>query len=304
MKKSRTTKVHSDLDNEEYHDNLNYYNSSRIKLAKKSLAHLKHHDDNYNPDQGGDYKEHFEMGKAFESILTDDFNKFKEKIAVTEEDKWIQSALENNPKLAEPTRSKVYREEKEQFITENEDKIIVSPENMDTLNSMLASCLDNNLIKNLVDVPVKDKQTSIFWKDPATGLLLKTRPDILNRDKKTIIEIKTIDDGSPSNFFKKCANLDYILQAALQIRGVNESGLFGEEGVKHFFWLVVEKNAPFNAVLYRFQHVDIVSSMDELDILIDKIAKAKETGVWSGYEDYAQGELGIIDLEIPLFYNR
>jgi len=290
------TGIYDNIEINDYHDLRDYYNSTRIKLAKKSLNTLKSHDENWK-DEGR--KQHYDTGNAFEVMLTDKEN-IENRIAITNEEDWRNEALKDNPKLSEPSRSKVYRELKDKFYGDNESKYIITPPIQDDCLEMLKSCYSDDLIRSLVKE--SDSQKSILWHCANTGLKLKTRPDLIHHKSKTVIDIKTAEDGSPEKFSKACVNLDYPLQASLQIKGVLESGLLDE--VKNYFWLVVEKNSPYNATLYRFTKDDQEMVADSIEYYIGQINEAVNSGIWGGYNQRADNKLGILDLELPLYYRR
>ena len=74
------------------------------------------------------------------------------------------------------------------------------------------------------------------------------------------------------------------------------------ETVDNYFWLVVEKEPPFNATIYEFSKSDIEWAFDELDFILHKIARAREEDKYPGYTDRADNVHGILTAEIPLYY--
>jgi hypothetical protein len=143
-------------------------------------------------------------------------------------------------------------------------------------------------------------QISLFWEDPKTGLKLKTRPDICQVKKNVVVNLKTCLDGSPAAFSKDLAKYEYPLQACIEIMGCIESGLMPQ--VDNYFWLVVEKRAPFNATIYEFAPSDISAGMDELQYLFTKVKKAMDENLYPGYSDRSDNKYGILTAQIPLWY--
>jgi hypothetical protein len=74
------------------------------------------------------------------------------------------------------------------------------------------------------------------------------------------------------------------------------------EQVDNYFWLVVEKEPPFNATLYEFDPSDQRYSLDELAYLLNKIRSAREEDKYPGYGDRASNEYGILTAQIPMYY--
>jgi len=74
------------------------------------------------------------------------------------------------------------------------------------------------------------------------------------------------------------------------------------ESVDSYFWLVVEKVAPFNATIYEFAERDIAAVTDTLYYLLNKIKRGKEQNLWPGYTEQADNVHGILTAQIPLWY--
>jgi hypothetical protein len=215
---------------------------------------------------------------------------------------WIAKANDGREKpYASPKLSKIYQAEQEKFLKENEGKYIipdVGPQSFEYLAYMLESCHKDAVIQKLI--ANTEYQLSLFWTDNNTGINLKTRPDICKRKKNVIVNLKTILDGSPASFSKELANYDYPLQSAIEIRGCIESGLMEEVDV--YYWLVVEKEPPFNATLYEFDKSDQQYSLDELDYLLSKIKRARTENKYPGYSDRSDNQYGILTANIPTWY--
>jgi hypothetical protein len=115
-----------------------------------------------------------------------------------------------------------------------------------------------------------------------------------------MINVKTIDDGSPEAFSRELSKWQYPLQACIEMEGCIKSGLM--PAVDAYYWLVCEKSAPYNATIYEFQDTDISMCMDGLRYTLGKIARAKESGQWPGYNDQADNKFGIMTARIPSWY--
>jgi len=89
-------------------------------------------------------------------------------------------------------------------------------------------------------------ESSLFWKDPESGVLLKTRPDYLSIKHKAIFDLKTSCDASKDAFSRSIHNFGYHIQAALAIDGLKIS--LGEEF--DVVNLVVEKSEPYCSGAY------------------------------------------------------
>lgn len=287
--------IHTDISISEYHENKTHISATGIKMAKKSLALWK-----WAQTHPQERKLHFDFGNSFEIALLDKDN-FEKFVAIAQTQEWVKMALHEKPTLTVPKSSKHYKTREEDFLVENEGKYIIpdfGPQSFEYIAYMLESCHRDAVIQKLIKGT--EYQLSLFWNDQSTGMGLKTRPDICKRKKNVIVNLKTTTDGSPSAFSRELANYEYPLQGAIEIRGCIETGLM--EQVDNYFWLVVEKEPPFNATLYEFDPSDQRYSLDELDYLLNKIQSAREEDKYPGYGDRASNEYGILTAQIPMYY--
>lgn len=290
--------IYDNISIQEYHNNKTHISATGIKHAKASLKQFEWF-------LKGKFEKtalHFDFGNACELALLDKIG-FEKEVAIEQTALWIDMALKEKPELKVPKNSAKYKAEQSKFLADNKGKYIipdVGKQSFEYIECMLESCYRDSTIQALIKGT--EYQLSLFWTDPDTGLNLKTRPDICKRKKNVIVNLKTAIDGSPKAFSKDLANYDYPLQACVEIQGCVQSGLM--EQVDNYFWLVLEKEPPFNATIYEFSQSDIVSSMDEYEYLIHKIAKAKDEGFYPGYTDRADNQHGILTANIPLYYRN
>lgn len=287
--------VYDNITIEDYHKNKTHLSATGIKMVKSSLALWR-----WNQTHPQETKLHLDFGNAFEIALLDKLN-FEKYVAILQTEAWRLKALSEKPELKVPKSSAVYKGEESKFLSQNEGKYIipdVGPQSFEYIEYMLESCFKDAVIQKLISGV--EYQLSLFWTDQSTGIGLKTRPDICKRKKNVIVNLKTIIDGSPASFSRELAKWDYPLQAAVEIRGCIESGLMPY--VDNYFWLVVEKEPPFNATLYEFDPSDQQYSQDELDYLLSKIKRAREEDKYPGYGDRSDNMYGILTAQIPAYY--
>ncbi len=274
----------------DYHNDTEYLSSSSIKEANKSLKHFEWY---FKRDKTR--QSFFDFGNAFEIALMDLFNGTKE----------FDSSVNIFDELQRPETDKTFASSKnkewKQTFFESSGYIInkSGKESFETIKNMLESCMQDSTIQRLM----KDTnyQKSIFWTDPQTKLKLKTRPDVCKINKNVIVDIKTCVDGSPEKFSKDCANYNYPLQAVLQMDGCMRSGLYDK--IDNYYWIVVEKEPPFNAQIYCFPHSEWGFFQNKLDYLLCKILLARQQNKYVGYTDRAEDNKdGILEIEIPMWY--
>ena len=289
--------IHTDISIEEYHANRTHISATQIKYARESLRHFKWYMDG-KMDSGP--KTCFGFGNSFELALLSP-TEYLQKVAVVPDSDWLEEVKQAEPDMVKPRSSKIYQARKKEFEIASAGKYQIAetgPESFETIEEMLSSCYQDEIIQSLIKGT--EYQLSLFWTDPETGLKLKTRPDICKRKKNVIVNVKTIEDGSPEQFSRDLVKYDYPIQACIEMRGCIATGLMPV--VDNYLWLVCEKSKPYNATIYEFDQKDHGACMDALDFTLSKIAKAKEANKWPGYSDRSDNQYGILTANIPLWY--
>ena len=69
-----------------------------------------------------------------------------------------------------------------------------------------------------------------------------------------------------------------------------------------YFWLAVEKTAPFNAQLYEFKKEDWQFMDDRYNYQLGLIKMAKDENKFPGYTQRADNQHGILELELPMWF--
>lgn len=223
--------------------------STALKRAKTSTRDLLYY---YVEEK--ERKGFFDFGNAIELYLIDK-SEFYDEVVIYDEQEFIDEVLKDNPDSKKPTATKIFKELKEQFYSENENKYIIPKSGQDSMETILA-------LSRLVDIhPFKPQlrgeyQKAFEWECSRTGLLRYARPDLFRDD--VIIDIKTDAQG---DFMRSAGNNDHFLQAFDHIVGAQESGLM--ETVNHYYWFVLTKKAPY--------YVDVF----ELDL--EKLLRVEES---------------------------
>jgi len=281
--------IHLDMDINDYHADKEFVSASSVKEGIKSMAHF-----NLQRTKPSERKSHFDFGNVFEIALLDSINGtrfFDEKVIIFD--------VENRPEKTKGITSNINQEWKKGIL--NGLKYVIEKtgvESMETLHEMLQSCMRDATIQKVLKNTTY--QESYFWTDKTTGLKCKSRPDLRKNGKGIIIDIKTTKDGSPKAFAKDVANLEYPIQAVMQMKGAIQSGAV--EKMESYYWLAVEKVAPYNVTLYEFQMDDWQFVDDKLTYYMTKIKESLDSCVYKGYSAEADNQLGIISLELPMYY--
>jgi exodeoxyribonuclease VIII len=97
-------------------------------------------------------------------------------------------------------------------------------------------------------------EASYYWRDPGSNLLLKARPDLVNKKKRILLDFKTTTDASFNSFRRSIANFSYDIQSAFYLDGVNAA--LGTD-FNRFIFVAVEKQAPYEIALYELDEASI-----------------------------------------------
>lgn len=306
------TGIHHGLSIEDYHRDRTIISSTGLKEVKRSTRNFV-----YYVLNGTKQRPAFDFGNAFELAVMDKVNgtkHFENEVAIMPTEKWREDALAEKPDLKNPALSKSYQSAKREFEQDAFGKYVITDvgdlESKEALDEMVDSCVGNETIARLLKGT--DYQVSLVWKDDETGLLCKTRPDVCKAKKNVLVDIKTCKDASPEGFARDAANLDYPLQAVMQIEGARKTGLIDD--IDFYYWLAVEKTPPYNVALYEYQRDDIEWMHDVYTYYLKRCAKGLQTildmekdkntrmsGIAS-YGEQADNRHGILILEIPLWY--
>lgn len=271
------------LPNEEYHSEEKHYSASRLKKVFKSMRHFK---DN---EQMG-WKKYFDIGNAFELMLTDKKGYFKEVFVFNE-------SLRPDKKHGMTAKANVAW--KLSIEAENKGKIFLTKSDHELVKNMCEECLRNKIISQLVGKG--EFQISVFWTDKF-GLNVKTRPDIvfwLEDNECIIIDIKSCADASPKGFRISAEKLDYPFQAIMQIMGLESQGF----KVADYFWLACEKDkrVPL-AQLYKFGMAEQLTMKSAYNSVSRKVLKFEESGESKGYDEKSDNEYGILNINLSSYY--
>lgn len=136
---------------------------------------------------------------------------------------------------------------------------------------------------------------SVFVEDPDTGLLLKCRPDLLFKEKRLAVDLKTTKDSSPQSFARSCGTFRYDVQEAFYTDCLHN--LF--DGEWDFLFIAVENQEPFNVSVFQLDESDREYGRDEYRKDLKKLVDYYEKGgIPLGYSD------GVNLIQIPGYMRR
>ena len=242
-----------DMSNEEYHS-IDGISSSAVKAVyKKSLAHWK--------GQKIAQSAAFAMGNAVHANLL-------------EADK---NLVIKGPKTK---ASAAFKDMKENL---TEDQVLLTEVEFNVANCITRGALDNRICAEALQHKERVNEISIFVKDPVSGLMLKTRPDLMIESRNMVYDVKTTQDAGPKGFLSECVKYGYFLQGAHYVYTCKLAGY----DVNRFAFIACEKSAPFLSHLHIMGPEVMEWATVELHKTLAIIAKAeKETDYRTGWGDY------------------
>lgn len=127
-------------------------------------------------------------------------------------------------------------------------------------------------------------EVTLAWQDTETGVWLKARPDFLPHRRQHVPDLKFMADGHPRTFSRSIASYGYHMSAALYADGIK--AVFGEYP-QSFYFIVVEKEAPYVVSLYQLPGEDIergrVLNRAAIRTFADCLNKGISPEHWPGY---------------------
>lgn len=227
------------MPNKEYHSHREYISASQIKDLLKNpylFFHPQPQEDKYV----------FDIGSAIHCLILEP-HKFDDEFAVA-------------PKC--DRRTTKGKQDWNDFIKLNQDKIIIESEDFDNLITLQKSVLSIPEVVKLLKIGVSERSfftDKVYHTKKRNRIKSKVRPDRL-RDDNIIIDVKSCRDASPDAFKRDIATYKYYVQAAYYIDVL---------GAKEFIFLAIEKEAPYMVGMY-------VLTPEDLDRGRELIKKALE----------------------------
>lgn len=190
-------------------------------------------------------------------------------------------------KAAQDTKKAIYAEGKTPLLTKDLAKV---HEMADAIRSheTAATLLSNG-----------KAEQSLYWRDQATGIMRRARPDWLPNvtgSRLVIPDYKTAVSADENDFAKAAGDYGYHCQEAWYIDGVIELGIHPDP---EFVFVVQEKEPPYlvNVVQLAPDALELGRHLNR--IAIETYVTCKQTGIWPGYGE----DIKLIDLP-PWVYNQ
>lgn len=248
------------LDIEAYHSLKDIVSSSQLKELSKSPAHYK-----AALDASSKRTAALEFGDAAHTFI-------------------LQPREFERRFITMPLSIKVKRgKDWDAFSLAHSDKSIISAEDFETIVSMDKALTAHKTAKALLNLDTGIPEMSCFFKDPSTGLSCRIRPDFLPGGN-IIVDYKTTENATPSEFQRSCAKYGYDIQAGFYCLGMELL-----TGVAHkFVFIAQEKKPPYEVAVYEASPDFIDTGRTKAIRLLQLLAECRATGIYPGYPDEIQ----------------
>jgi hypothetical protein len=167
------------------------------------------------------------------------------------------------------------------FAEENNGKILLRPDEAETLSAMAEAVRSNPTTRDLISTDGM-AEMAYRWQDESTGLWCKAKADLITSD--FILDLKTID--RIENWPKAVANFGYHRQQAFYQSGdehVTRHYGHGDKA-KEFVFVVVEKEPPHEAAAFVLTSDAVgLGRAENLDAMIELSDRIKRNDWKSRY---------------------
>lgn len=219
----------------------------------------------YNPDrEPEEANDAFDFGRAAHTLLLGEQG-FREKFAV-------------RPKEWKDWRTDAAQQWRRDM--RKAGRSILTPADVEAIKKVADSLARHPVVQGgLLNGEIEQ---TIAWKDRATGVWLKARPDAMPRDR-VVVDLKTCASADRCSVSNALAEYGYHMQMALIGMGIE--AVTGEApGNDDYVLVFVEKKAPYAVSIRPIDPEAIWYGRRQLRRAIDTFARCIESGDWPGYD--------------------
>jgi len=173
-----------------------------------------------------------------------------------------------------------FRTKEAQLWRDSQTKQVVRIEEMETVNAMAKAQREAPQVMRAFSEG--KPEMSLIWKDPETGVWLKSRPDWLPTHPaiRFACEYKTCISIEPRKLSNDVFKYGYEMQAALALDGIATVLDVKPLGMAH---VVQEKDVPYLCDMRLFTTEQIEFGRMQYRKALHIFARCLETGIWPGY---------------------
>lgn len=154
---------------------------------------------------------------------------------------------------------------------------VITQEDLELVTGMARGLAAHPLVKaGILDGYV---ERSLIWKEPASGVWLKSRPDNIPSDGPDVSDLKTTTSVATEDLARTIASFGYHAQGALVGMGVK--AVLGRE-METFTLVFVETKPPHCVRVVTIKPDDIARGEQQIRAAIDMFAECVASGDWPG----------------------
>jgi len=209
-----------------------------------------------------DERPHFSLGRAAHHLLFLGRDKFLDEFAIRPP-QWKDWRTKEAQKWKREARAAGYT-----IITENE---------LENITGMAKSLAVHPLVRaGILDGEV---ERSLIWRDPETGIWLKSRPDNLPATSSDGADLKTTTSVRTDSLQRTLAEFQYAMQADLARQGFK--AVLGRD-MESFAFVFVETKKPWCVRVVSLRPSDLERAAIQNRHALRMFAESVATGVWPG----------------------
>ena len=233
------------------------FSKSMVKSALISTAHLHHYINN-----GKKQTKEMALGSLLDCMLLEPeifADKFAEKLTTYPDDpakKWSGNSHSCRAWLADKIERGI---------------VVYSRSDYEKCVEMIGNIADHETANKWINDG--KNQVSIVWEDHETGIMCKSRIDVLKEDMLT--DLKSTVNASPSEFKRTLNNFGYHIQNSMYSEGYAQ--LNGGE-VLPFGFVVVESEAPHCVATYKLDEEALIIGNSMFRRAINRYVDYKKMG--------------------------
>jgi hypothetical protein len=152
---------------------------------------------------------------------------------------------------------------------------IIMQDEMAMILEMVCSAKLNHTLTELLEDGIYE--VSCYGVDEKTGLNIRVRPDILPKNRSTIVDIKTCNDSSPKKFKNDVYSYGYSLSAAFYMDVLSR---------ENYVFAAIEKTAPYQASLYCLSDEMIEYGRSQYRMALDLLKWSIDNDYWCDYVEF------------------
>lgn len=183
-------------------------------------------------------------------------------------------------------RSSTNRAARDAWLAERPGVTVISKDDAERIEAMHAALMAHPLAKALLcnGECEGDNEVTLRWMDEATGVQCKARADRWLRQRRTMVDLKTTDNASPSAFSKSAAKYGYHIQQAHYCEGARAAG----EPADKYLIVAQEKAAPYLVAVYQLDAASETLGYEQRQQGMRTMAECIAADEWPGYSLDAQ----------------